>query len=478
MASRHVSRPPVDPAATRAFGRPEGFTGSFLGTGNERDQGANAPVNQPPDAVLAVVFGRHDREPSVQEHDAEWGPVIPDPLAEAQPTPAAPPSPPPPPAAVAPAGKLSLRDVLFGRKVTWLALAMIVIVVVAMGVLGGVVGRMTAEVMSAFTASKVTLKSADGVQDPQSRFEAVAAAVADSVVTVRVLSEDKLGRGSGVVVDGRGYIVTNNHVIADAANEPDKFATSVVFSDGTEVPATLVGRDRKTDLAVIKVDNVNNLTVGRLGNSDDLRVGEEVIAAGAPLGLVSTVTHGIISALHRSFYLPPSVSGTDTDTVLDGLQTDAPINQGNSGGPLINMNAEVIGINTAAQSPSGGSIGLNFAIPVNEVKSVADDLIRNGRATHPSLGVTVAPPPTDMAPNDLPTDGAKVQKVNPGGPADKAGIKPDDMIVKVGDRAVGNGDEFVVAVRQLEVGKDAPIEVMRNGSRITLTVNPIPDESR
>ena len=187
-----------------------------------------------------------------------------------------------------------------------------------------------------------------------------------------------------MVIDGRGYIVTNNHVISDAANNPSQFKTTVVFNDGKEVPANLVGRDPKTDLAVLKVDNVNNLTVARLGDSDKVQVGDEVIAAGAPLGLRSTVTHGIISALHRP--VPLSGEGSDTDTVIDAIQTDASINHGNSGGPLINMDSEVIGINTAGKSLSDSASGLGFAIPVNEVKAVAETLIKDGKIVAPDTG--------------------------------------------------------------------------------------------
>ena len=174
-------------------------------------------------------------------------------------------------------------------------------------------------------------------EQPAGRFAKVAAAIADSVVTIESKSDHEGTQGSGVVIDGRGYIVTNNHVISEAANNPSQYKTTVVFNDGKEVPANLVGRDPKTDLAVLKVDNVDNLTVARLGDSDKVRVGDEVIAAGAPLGLRSTVTHGIISALHRP--VPLSGEGSDTDTVIDALQTDASINHGNSGGPLINMDS-------------------------------------------------------------------------------------------------------------------------------------------
>ncbi len=190
--------------------------------------------------------------------------------------------------------------------------------------------------------------------------------MADSVVTIEAKSDEEGSQGSGVVIDGRGYIVTNNHVISEAAINASKYKMTVVFNDGKEVPANLVGRDPKTDLAVLKVDNVDNLVVAKMGDSDKLQVGEEVIAAGAPLGLRSTVTQGIISALHRP--VPLSGDGSDTDTVIDGVQTDASINHGNSGGPLINMKGDVIGINTAGKSLSDSASGLGFAIPVNEVK--------------------------------------------------------------------------------------------------------------
>ena len=199
----------------------------------------------------------------------------------------------------------------------------------------------------------------------------------------------------------------------------------MVFNDGHEVPANLVGRDQKTDLAVLKVDNVDNLVVARFGDSEKLRVGEEVIAAGAPLGLRSTVTHGIISALHRP--VPLSGDGSDTDTVIDGVQTDASINHGNSGGPLINMNSEIIGINTAGKSLSDSASGLGFAIPVNEVKEVVEGLIKDGKMSHPTLGLNAVSVSNDVG------SGALVKNVVGGGPADRAGIKENDVVVKVGD---------------------------------------------
>jgi S1-C subfamily serine protease len=276
-------------------------------------------------------------------------------------------------------------------------------------------------------------------------------------------------QGSGVVIDGRGYIVTNNHVISEAANNPSQFKTTVVFNDGKEVPANLVGRDPKTDLAVLKVDNVDNLSVARLGDSDKVRVGDEVLAAGAPLGLRSTVTHGIVSALHRP--VPLSGEGSDTDTVIDAIQTDASINHGNSGGPLIDMDSQVIGINTAGKSLSDSASGLGFAIPINEAKNVAQTLIRDGKIQHPTLGVSTRSVSNAIA------SGAQVANVKAGSPAQKGGILENDVIVKVGNRKVADADEFVVAVRQLTIGQDAPVEVVRDGRNVTLTVKPDPDTS-
>ena len=220
---------------------------------------------------------------------------------------------------------------------------------------------------------------------------------------------------------------------------------------------------------MLKVDNVDKLTVARLGDSDKLRVGDQVMAAGAPLGLRSTDTQGIISALHRA--VPLSGEDSDTKTVIDAVQTDAAINHGNSGGPLLNMASEVIGINTASKSLSDSASGLGFAIPVNEMKYVVQTLIRDGKITHPTIGVMA------QGLNDSGIGGAKVTKVNPGSPADRAGLKENDIIVKIGDRTVNSLDEVTVAVRQLTIGKDAPIDVLRDGKRITLTIKPDPKKS-
>ncbi|MGA9612737.1 MAG: trypsin-like peptidase domain-containing protein, partial [Mycobacterium sp.] len=364
-------------------------------------------------------------------------------------------------------GKLGVREVLFGGRVSYPALGVLAVLALVIGLIGGVVGRKTAEVVEAFTTSKVTLSTNGNSEAPAGRFAKVAAAVADSVVTIQSVSDQEGMQGSGFVVDGRGYIVTNNHVISEAANNPSQFKTTVVFNDGKEVPANLVGRDPRTDLAVLKVDNVNNLTVAKLGDSDKVRVGDEVLAAGAPLGLRSTVTHGIVSALHRP--IPLSGEGSDTDTVIDAIQTDASINHGNSGGPLISMESQVIGINTAGKSLSDSASGLGFAIPVNEAKLVAQTLIKDGKIVHPTLGVSTRSVSNAIA------QGAQVANVKAGSPAEKGGVLENDVVVKVGNRGVADADEFVVAVRQLTIGQPAPIEVVRDGRHVTLMVTPGPD---
>ena len=483
LAPRPVDRPPVDPASTRTFGRPQGVDGSFVADALRPPKFRTdefMPTAKTADPTLTEAFGRpYPDADSLQRHPVDAGalgdpgyseddPADPwrDPAAAAAlGTPAV--DRPAPVTAYVPTGKLGVRDVLFGGRVSYKALAVLGITAMLLGLVGGWVGRKTAEVVEAFTTSKVTLSTAGGAEVPAGRFVQVAASVADSVVTIEAKSDEEGAQGSGVVVDGRGYIVTNNHVISEAASNPSKFKMAVVFNDGKEVPANLVGRDPKTDLAVLKVDNVDNLTVARFGDSEKLRVGEEVIAAGAPLGLRSTVTHGIISALNRP--VPLSGDGSDTDTVIDAVQTDASINHGNSGGPLINMNSEVIGINTAGKSLSDSASGLGFAIPVNEVKATVETLIKDGKIAHPTLGLSARSVSNDLA------FGAQIANVKAGGPADKAGIKENDVVVKVGGRKVADADEFVVAVRALAIGQDAPIEVMREGRAVTLTVNPIPD---
>lgn len=485
LEPRPIYRPPVDSASRQAFGRPDGVSGSFVAEGlrpqRYQDQGEFTPRDLPPDPVLKEAFSRpFSGAESLQRHPTDAGALdaeededqrddAEDPWRDpgagaALGTPALGA---PAPLAGGDTHKLGVRETLFGGKVSYLALTVLAVLAVLIGFVGGCLGSRSAEYVEALTKSKVTLSTAGNDEEPAGRFAKVAAAVADSVVTIEASSDDEGMQGSGVVVDGRGHIVTNNHVISEAADTPSKFEITVVFNDGKDVPGNLVGRDPKSDLAVLKVDNVDNLTVARFGDSDHVRVGDEVIAAGSPLGLRSTVTHGILSALNRP--VPLSGEGSDTDTVIDALQTDASINHGNSGGPLIDMDSDVIGINTAGKSLSDSASGLGFAIPVNEVKSVVETLIADGKIIHPTLGLNVVSASNSMA------SGALVKNVKAGSPAEQAGILENDVVVKVGDRAVADADEFVVAVRKLAVGQDAPVEVVRDGRHVTLTVQPGPD---
>ncbi len=403
LAPRPVSRPPVDAASRQAFSRPAGVQGSFVAERvrptKYRDAGDFTPHDEPADPVLSEAFGRpFPAADSLQRHPTDAGALEDGKNKDEFEGPEDPWRDPGAAAALGePAvtrtgahgpdvaqGRLGVRDVLFGGRVSYLALSVLAVLALLIGLVGGVVGRKTAEVVAAFTTSKVNLSTDGNSEAPAGRFAKVAAAVADSVVTIQSVSDQEGMQGSGFVIDGRGYIVTNNHVISEAANNPSQFKTTVVFNDGKEVPANLVGRDPRTDLAVLKVDNVNNLTVAKLGDSDKVRVGDEVLAAGAPLGLRSTVTHGIISALHRP--IPLSGEGSDTDTVIDAIQTDASINHGNSGGPLIDMDSHVIGIDTAGKSLSDSASGLGFAIPVNEAKSRCADVDQGRQDRAPDIG--------------------------------------------------------------------------------------------
>lgn len=303
----------------------------------------------------------------------------------------------------------------------------------------------------------------------------IAATALPGVVTLHVSGSGGGGTGTGFVLDGEGHILTNNHVVAGAKD------ITVTFSTGESVAATLVGRDGGYDLAVVKVEGVRGLRPLSLGNSENVRVGDPVVAIGAPFDLSNTVTAGIISATGR----PITAGGDKGDgsdvSYVDALQTDAPINPGNSGGPLLDAQAHVIGINSAIRGADkgeddsegdrqSGSIGLGFAIPVNQGKRVAEELIRTGHATHPVIGVTL-----DM---QYQGDGARVDakgeagkpSVVSGGPGARAGIKPDDVITKVDGVRVHGGDELIIKIRAHRPGDHLALTVLRDGKERTLDV--------
>lgn len=479
LGPRPVYRPHVDSHISHAFRRPTDQRGSFGERPSEAagatSAGASAqlPQNRPPDAVLAEAFGRPEgsdellqRDPdAVETADAPSGPADPwrDPESGARLGAPAVATPRPEPLPLA--RKLTAREVLFGSAVAPKALALLAVVALAIGVVGGLVGRLTAETSTNLTSRKVALQQSAEIEGPSGQIAQVADAVLPSVVSIRTLLGEEGGPiGSGVVIDGAGYIVTNNHVISMAAQDTsDRARIVVIFSDESRVPAEVVGRDPKTDLAVLKVD-VNNLTVAELGKSEEIQVGEDVLAIGSPLGLSKTVTSGIVSALHRPVKL--SGEGSDTNAVIDAVQTDASINPGNSGGALVNMAGQVIGINSAIRSETGNSVGLGFAIPVDTVVEVAQTLIREGAMHHPMIGVSAR---TQAVANEDMT-GAAVADVTEGGPAARAGIVEGDVIVKVGERDVTGPEELTVAVQSHEIGETVTVRLIRDGRQVDLPV--------
>ncbi|MCX6632999.1 MAG: Do family serine endopeptidase [Candidatus Solibacter sp.] len=267
--------------------------------------------------------------------------------------------------------------------------------------------------------------------------------------------------GSGVVVDRAGYILTNNHVVDKADRIRVKFN-----HDPVEYDAKVVGVDAPTDLAVIRVEGKQNLTVAKMGNSDAVQVGDWAIAIGSPFGYQATVTAGIISAKERD--VDPSMQ------FQHFLQTDAAINPGNSGGPLLNIRGEVIGINTAIASRNGGYQGIGFALPVNTAVQVYNDIIKNGKVTRGSIGIQFTPSETDQARANLKVAGVKegvfVAQVRPGGPSEKAGMKEGDVITAINGKPVRDGNQLVSTVTATPLGSSLNVTVEREGKRHDLKV--------
>ncbi|WP_246869052.1 trypsin-like peptidase domain-containing protein [Saccharopolyspora sp. ASAGF58] len=483
LAPRPLRRPPVDPSQSSVFGRPKGVTGSF--DSNRRDLPVRGiEQTPPPPEALAQAFSRPPRSGERLQRAPGEEPMTPEPAdepalwnsGERDPwrDPAAAAMIGPPALVEEPEEKpdrtetgplLSAREILFGRRVHPRGLAILAAVALLVGVAGGLLGRITAEEGNPLTNPDVTLAEVEQGKDrPKGTVAAVAQRVVPAVVSIEVRVGAQGGSGSGVVIDGNGYVVTNNHVISMAADTPNA-QVSTVFHDGTRAPARIVGRDVKTDLAVIKVE-VSNPTVAQLGSSDGLAVGDEVIAIGSPLGLAGTVTTGIVSSVHRPMRL--AGEGTDTNAVIDAIQTDAAINPGNSGGALVDGNGAVVGINSAIRTlgagGAGGSIGLGFAIPIDDVRRIAQELIRTGNVQHANLGVNAKSVSDGLA------DGAQVQNVQDGSAAAAAGIAEGDVIIKIGERKVASADDLIVAVDRHPVGERVPVTVVRQGRELVLAV--------
>ncbi|MEU0651217.1 trypsin-like peptidase domain-containing protein [Streptomyces albogriseolus] len=349
------------------------------------------------------------------------------------------------------------------------------IIALVSGVAGGVVG---VQLERSGGIGAVELPQA-GVEAPDRDPDSVAGIAAQalpSVVTLHVSGGGRAGTGTGFVLDDRGHILTNDHVVGPAGENGD---ITVTFHSGDTAEATVVGRDSGYDLAVVRVKGVRGLTPLPLGNSDNVQVGDPVVAIGAPFDLAGTVTSGIISARER----PITAGGEKGDgsdvSYVDALQTDAPINPGNSGGPLLDGKGRVIGINSAIRSADGGldpeggqsgSIGLGFAIPINQGKRVAEELIETGKATHPVIGITL-----DM---EYSGDGARVAAegsdggppVSTGGPGAKAGIRPGDVITEVDGRPVHSGEELIVKTRAHRPGDRLELTLERDGEERTVSL--------
>jgi S1-C subfamily serine protease len=351
--------------------------------------------------------------------------------------------------------RVRLRDLSIRLSV--LVLLAVLLVAALGGGVGWYVTRTAAETPLLTPDTQLSQVEPGVSREPES-VAGIAERVSPAVVSIEVRVGEAGATGSGVVIEGgNGYIVTNNHVVSGAA-DVEGAEIRAVFSDGSGSAARIVGRDPASDLAVLKVEKPGLLTAS-LGTSDSVVVGDPVVAIGSPLGLAGTVTSGIVSALDRPVRL--AGEGSDTNAVISAVQTDAPINPGNSGGALVDGSGAVIGINTAIASlggPSGGSIGLGFAIPIDTVRDIAEQLISTGEAVHASLGVN-ARTVTDGVRN-----GALVQNVEPGSAADEAGLQERDTIIAVEGEPVTSSEDLVVAIDTRDPGDTVTLEIIRNGS--------------
>jgi len=311
---------------------------------------------------------------------------------------------------------------------------------------------------------------------PDGSIEKVAAAVLPSVVKINVSSNAGSGSGSGIVLSEDGNILTNNHVVSSAG---ENGTITVTFNDGKTVKASVVGTDPVTDMAVIKAEGVDDLTAATIGSSSNLKVGQAVVAVGSPYGLNSTVTTGIVSALNR----PVSVSTTEQETpdfgfgqgqqapqssnrtTYPAIQTDAAINPGNSGGALVDLSGRVVGINSSIRTSGGsgtGSIGLGFAIPIDEVMPIVNQIIKGEDPTHARLAITVSDVAADAA-----VQGAQVGDVEDGGPADQAGLEKGDVITKVDDDVIDGSESLIATIRGHRPGEEVTVTYVRNGKTET-----------
>ncbi|AIY02754.1 putative trypsin-like serine protease [Arthrobacter sp. PAMC 25486] len=356
---------------------------------------------------------------------------------------------------------------------TWfqrLPLSTVIAAAVALALVAGLAGGWIGSLLTRPATTAAALSGSCNATD-------VARGVLPGVVTVSIRNGEASGVGSGVIVRSEGYIMTNNHVIAAAA---DGGTIDVLFSDGNSSEVELVGRDPKSDLAVLKMSADKPLPTVALGKSADVRVGQPVVALGAPLGLSSTVTAGIVSALGRNVPVP---SDDDSTAILVGaIQTDASINPGNSGGALVDCSGKLIGINTAiATIPNdlqvaSGSVGIGFAVPIDLAARITDQLIETGTVAYPFFGVNAVPVPPQAAEAFGVPNGLYLQAVLPGGPAAEAGLQPSDIVTLLDKQPATSMAVLQEVTLARKAGDTVKVTYYRDGktSSTTITLGTLP----
>ncbi|MCO5986941.1 trypsin-like peptidase domain-containing protein [Actinoallomurus spadix] len=468
--------PAAAPAASETPDEPRAHGPQAQGGGGEQPYGARpeaaayAPQGEQPNAIGAAAYGAPGPQPP-HGPGAPGGPQPPHgPGAYGQPYGAHPGAYAyPPQTQQGQVGRLTAR-----RKAAAGGIALAL--VLAGGLAGGAVAALVDHGRTVY-ASPTAVRGASN--RTATGIAAIAQAVQPSVVSITVTTPTGQGEGSGVVLRSDGVILTNNHVVADATQGGQ---ISVNFSDGKKASATVLGTDPSTDLAVIKASGVSGLKPATLGNSDQLQVGDPVVAIGSPLGLEGSVTSGIVSALHRTLneggdqrQQQPGLPGwgqqgrqqqsSSGATIGDAIQTDAAINPGNSGGPLVNASGQVIGINTAIATSGGsdGNIGVGFAIPIDTARQVADQLIKSGKASHAYLGVSLS----DVAGDQ---QGALIAGVQKSTPAASAGLQEGDIVTEVDGKAIEDSQSLSAAIRTHQPGDKISLTFIRGGGKHTVSV--------
>ncbi|HEY9496389.1 MAG TPA: trypsin-like peptidase domain-containing protein [Intrasporangium sp.] len=439
---------PAGPAASTAPGTSEDVNPS-LRSGPSGPSSPSGPASGPdPDYPVGVPYA-YPGSPS--QGDA------PSPDDGPQPGPLGAPLPPPTPTR---------------RRRRGLLVAGVAALCLASAAVGGVAGQVLEDRVIP-QRSTLPEPGPGATERPTGSIANIAARVVPSVVTIKVdAGSEGAGTGSGFVIDDRGHILTNNHVVAAGGGNG---VIEVVLSNGETEDARIVGRDVSYDLAVLKIERTD-LTPLQLGPSESVLVGDPVIAVGAPLGLEQTVTSGIVSALNR----PVTPGAGNEASFINAIQTDAAINPGNSGGPLLDLSGKVIGVNSAiarvpgSTSATTGNIGLGFAIPSDQARRTADQLIATGKATHPIIGV--------LLDRTFAGEGAKVEDsgkaVTPDGPAERAGVQPGDVIVSFEGKPVRTPDQLIVSIRARAVGETVTLTIERDGQQrqLQMTLEAEPDD--